>query len=396
MRTSLLRERRASDGSPVTHMELFFDVVYVFAFIQLSHHLLEHLTARGAVETVVLFLGVWWAWNYTTWAMNWLDPDKAPVRALMLVLMLLSLVMSAAIPDAFGGRALAFAAAYVSLQVLRSAFMILAFGRQRMARNFAQLLAWSVIAGAWWIAGAFAEGNTRLLLWIIAIVIDYAAPLHGFALPRMGRTHMRDWTLAGAHLAERGQLVIIIALGESILEIGLTLGKIPWSMPVTGAFLVGFLMTVSLWWMYFIRYAEESVRTIARADDPARLGRAGYAYGHAIMVLGIIGIAVAIAKMIAHPSGPMSVGGASMMLAGPAVYLAGNALFNYTVSGRLPWSRLIGIALMMLLAPLAPVVTPLTLGTAVAFMTLVLALATGTPRPPPTSDRVAASAGEPV
>jgi len=157
----------------------------VFAVTQLSHTLHEHLNGRGALETLVLFLAVWWAWNYTAWATNWIDPDHPTVRVLMLTLMLISLVMSAAIPDAFGRRGLAFAGAYVALQVLRSAFMVAAFRGRRMGRNYAQLLVWSCIAGALWIVGGFAHGDTRLLVWIVAVAVDYAAPLHGFALPRL-------------------------------------------------------------------------------------------------------------------------------------------------------------------------------------------------------------------
>src|SRR5919202_6558473 len=138
--------RHTSDQAPeVTSPELFFDLVYVFAVTQLSHTLHAHLDGRGAVETLVLFVAVWWAWNYTAWATNWIDPDHAAVRVLMLALMLISLVMSAAIPDAFHGRGIAFATAYVALQVVRSGFMVFAFRRQRMARNYLQLLTWSCI-----------------------------------------------------------------------------------------------------------------------------------------------------------------------------------------------------------------------------------------------------------
>jgi low temperature requirement protein LtrA len=194
----------------------------IFAVTQLSHHLLEHLTLRGAVETLVLFLAIWWAWNYTAWATNWIDPERPAVRVLMLVLMLISLVMSAKIPRAFGDEAVGFAAAYVAIQVVRSAFMVAAFRGQPMGRNYVQLLAWSCMAGVVWLVGAFLSGDARLLTWILALALDYGAPLHGFALPGLGRTPMRAWTLAGGHLAERNRLVVLIALGESILALGKT------------------------------------------------------------------------------------------------------------------------------------------------------------------------------
>src|SRR5919205_3953436 len=121
--TNVLRAQARDETPQVTTPELFFDLVYVFAITQLSHTLHAHLDGRGALETLILFIAVWWAWNYTAWATNWIDPDHAAVRVLMLALMLISLVMSAAIPDAFHGRGIAFAAAYVALQLVRSGFM---------------------------------------------------------------------------------------------------------------------------------------------------------------------------------------------------------------------------------------------------------------------------------
>src|SRR6266536_2640226 len=131
MPSAVLRERTQDEAPPVTSVELFFDLVYVFAVTQLSQHLLHDLTLRGAVEPLVLFLAVWWAWNYTAWAANWIDPRHQAVRLLLLALMLISLVMSAAIPEAFDSRGAVFAAAYVALQVLRSSFMVVAFRGQR-------------------------------------------------------------------------------------------------------------------------------------------------------------------------------------------------------------------------------------------------------------------------
>ena len=238
--STVLRRRVEGEAPEVTNMELFFDLVYVFAITQLSHTLLNHLTARGALETAVLFTAVWWASNYTAWATNWIDPDQPQVRALMVTLMLLSLVMSAAIPEAFTSRALAFALAYVAIQVLRSGFMVAALRGQVMRQNYAQLLTYSAIAGAFWIGGAFVEGDARLAIWIVALAIDLGAPLHGFWLPRLGSTPLADWTLAGGHLAERCQLVLLIALGESILAAGATFSELARvTAEVVAAFCVG-------------------------------------------------------------------------------------------------------------------------------------------------------------
>jgi low temperature requirement protein LtrA len=314
-------------------MELFFDLVYVFAITQLSDFLFDHLSFRGALEGLILFAAVWWAWNYTAWATNWIDPESIPGAALMIVLMGISLVMSAAIPEAFEGRGITFAFAYVAIQVVRSAFMVWAFpSGDRMRRNFAHLLAWSCIAGAVWIAGAFTHGDTRLVMWLVAIVVDLAAPIHGFRLPFAGATPMEEWTLAGGHLAERCQLVLMIALGESVLRVGLTFSLQQGSPSVDASFVVGFLAVAGLWGSYFLQFAERGVQAIAgAASAAASVGRSGYAYAHAMMVAGGIVTAVAIRLAIDNPDQSSSLSSALTMLGGPGLFFAGLLLFKRAI-----------------------------------------------------------------
>jgi low temperature requirement protein LtrA len=354
-------------------MELFFDLVYVFAVTQVSGYLGHHLSVRGALETLVLFVAVWWAWNYTTWATNWVDPQRAPVALMMLCLMVLSLLMADAIPSAFAAKGLLFAGSYVALQVLRSAFMVLAFQGQTMGRNYAQLLSWSAIAGVGWIVGAVLHGDARLVVWIAALLVDLAAPIHGFWLPGLGDTPMEDWSLAGAHLAERMQLVLMIALGESILRVGATFAETPTTAATVAAFLAGFAGTAALWAVYFLRHAGAAASAIASARDAARVGRAGYAYAHALMVGGTIVLAVAIELTIAHPSAPLSTADAAVMLAGPTIFLAGNALFLHSVTGSAARIPLGGIAAIALLGPVALADNRLALGGAATIVLLILA-----------------------
>jgi len=328
MRSEALRARSDGAAPRVTNMELFFDLVYVFAITQLSDFLFAHLSFHGALQGLVLFGAVWWAWNYTAWATNWLDPESAPGAGLMILLMAISLVMSAAIPEAFGGRGIPFAFAYVAIQVVRSGFMVWAFtgSDSRMRRNYAQLLAWSCIAGAIWIAGAFMHSDVRLMLWLIALALDLTAPIHGFWLPGVGATPIEDWTLAGTHLAERCQLVLMIALGESVLRVGLTWSERGGSPSVDAAFIVGFLICAGLWATYFLQYAERGAEAISSTVAvAARVGRTGYAYAHAMMVAGVILVAVAIRLTIDNPDEGLSVALALTMLGGPALFLASAA-----------------------------------------------------------------------
>src|SRR5919202_974268 len=140
---SLLRAPGPRDHR-VTFMELFFDLVYVFAVTQLSHLLLEHLSVRGALQTLLLLLAVWWAWIYTAWLTNWLDPERRALRLMLLGVMLLSMVLSASLPEAFGERGWLFAGTYVAMQVGRSLFAVAAMRPQpRLRRNFEGIACWS-------------------------------------------------------------------------------------------------------------------------------------------------------------------------------------------------------------------------------------------------------------
>src|SRR5919199_3874671 len=217
---------RARDGGEqrVTNLELFFDLVYVFAVTQLSHRLLEHLTVGGVLETLFLLLVVWWAWVYTIWVTNWFDPDQSAVSLLLVAVMLASLVMSVAIPEAFGERGLMFAIAYVAIQVGRTLFVVLALDKSSsLGRNFQRILAWFAIPAVLWVVGGLFEGGARYVLWVLALALEYGGPVTGFYTPGLGRSRTEVWTVEGSHLAERCQLFVIIALGESILVTGTAL-----------------------------------------------------------------------------------------------------------------------------------------------------------------------------
>ena len=205
----------------VTPMELFFDLVYVLAVTQLSHLLLEHLDVRGAAQTALLVVAVWGAWIYNAWFTNWFDPDRRVVRLVLVGVMGAGLLMSAALPEAFGERGLLFAGAYIAMQVGRTIFVVAALGEEpRLRRNFQRVLAWLVASGVLWVAGGLAHDGARTALWLGAVAMDLTGGWCGFFTPGLGRSRTTDWTITGGHLAERCQLFIIIALGESILGVG--------------------------------------------------------------------------------------------------------------------------------------------------------------------------------
>ena len=369
----MLRTRDAG-GSQVTPMELFFDLVYVFAVTQLSHLLLSHLSLRGAAQALLLLLAVWWAWIYTAWITNWFHPDHPAVRAMLIGVMLASLIMSAALPAAFGGRGLVFAGAYVVIQVGRTTFAVLALRVDaRLRRNFQRILVWQVAAGICWLAGGLGHDGVRVACWVAALLVEYAAPAAGFFTPGLGRSVTTDWTITGEHLAERCQLFLIIALGESILVTGATFAGLPAGL-ATVAFVVAFLGSVALWWVYFARHAGDASKAIAGSADPGRLGRSAYTYFHLPMVAGIIVAAVGDELSIAHPAGPAGTATATAILAGPALFLAGHALFKRAVFEMISVLRLAAVGLLVALIPVGHRLPALLLA---ALATLVVATVAG-------------------
>src|SRR5919206_3748263 len=161
--------RPADTEQRATALELFYDLVFVFAVTQVSHHLLGDLTWRGAGQSLLLLLVVWWSWNYTTWVTNELDPESPVVRLLMIALMLASLLMAAAIPEAFGSEAGLFVGSFLAVQVGRHTFLTwIAAAPPTLERTrAARILAWFVFAGVFWVAGAVAGGTGRTLLWLV-------------------------------------------------------------------------------------------------------------------------------------------------------------------------------------------------------------------------------------
>jgi low temperature requirement protein LtrA len=365
-------------GGParVTFVELFFDLVFVFAVTQLSHGLLEHLTPLGVLQTAILMLAIWWAWIDNAWVTNWIDPDKAPVRLLLFVLMFGGLVVSVSIPEAFAGQGVVFGLAYAAFAVTPKFFMLWATRNHDPAyyRNFQRIAIWRCAGAALWVAGGFADPSTRLAIWALALAVDTVSPLVGFYVPGLGRSTTADWNVEGHHLAERCGLFIIIALGESVLITGQTVARLPWTAVNIAAFVNAFAGSVMMWAVYFNIGAERSTHHFVASDDPGRIARTGYTYMHIPIVAGIIVSAVADELVLHHPGGHTDVKTALAILGGPALYLVGNALFKRLTAPVLPLSHLVGLGLLALFSFAVPYVPPLALSAAATAVLLLVAV----------------------
>ena len=371
----LLRARKGHEHARVTFVELFFDLVFVFAVTQLSHTLLAHFTPLGAVETLLLMMAVWWVWIYTSWVTNWLDPERIPVRLMLFAIMLAGLIMSSAIPKAFAELGLVFALAHVAMQVGRTLFTLWAVkGHSSLSLNFTRILAWLCVSGILWIWGGFSEGEWRLFLWLLALAIEYAGPSTGFWTPGLGRSVTTDWNVEGGHLSERCGLFVIIALGESVLVTGATFANLGWSWPVVLAFLSAFIASVAMWWIYFNTGAERGAETMTSSGDPGRLARIAYTYIHLFIVAGVIVTAVGDEFTLAHPNGHAEWPMAAALVGGPALYLIGTLLFRRAITGRMPKFQLLALAALLVLFFISGFFSPVLLSLATTVVLCIVAL----------------------
>jgi low temperature requirement protein LtrA len=369
-----LRRRSNDEQQRTTNLELFYDLVFVFAVTQVSHLLLVDLSLAGAGKSALVLLVVWWAWNYTTWVTNELDPDSDAVRLLLLGIMLASLLLAVSIPGAFGSRALLFAGSYVAIQVGRHLFLTFLAARpgtieqQRASR----ILIWFAVAGVLWIGGALAGDGLRVALWLAALALDYGAPLVLYWVPGLPRMSSDAWHVQSEHFAERFQLFIIIALGESIVLIGATTSDLHLNAARLIAFGLAFLSTAALWWLYFTYVATIAQRRLELAADRTTLARDAYTYLHVVFVAGIIVTAVGQELVIAHPTETLPGREVATVVAGPTIYLLAHVLFRRRMAGTVSVKRLTAAVACAATGALGPVLPGLALASLLAGVLLAL------------------------
>ncbi len=239
---------------------------------------------------------------------------------------------------------------------------------------FERLVVWSMLTGVLWLAGAALDGDQRLLLWIPALAVELAAPAVGYWLPRRGRAATTDYDIEGTHFAERCQVFILIALGESIVVTGATAYEAGLTSTVVLCLVVAFVETAALWWLYFGETAEQARVMLSTCKDPGRLARDAYTYFHLPIVAGIIATAVAGNLLIAAPHKAPDAVGVAMILGGPALYLLGESLFAWRVTGATNGKRVAVATLLILLAPLGGEISVLLLSLIVASLLPALAV----------------------
>ena len=347
-----LLRKRETETATVSYSELLFDLIYVFSVTQLSHYLLHNLTWEGLLKETILWFAVWMLWQHTIWVTNWFNPDTRPIRILLFISMLVGLVMAAAIPYAFTYRGLIFAVCYVLIQAGRTLYIIGVLGDHHLAANFKRIMGWFCISAVFWITGAILQGEWQILLWIIAAICDYTAPMHGFALPRLGRSDSsKEWTIEGHHLVERCQLFVIIAFGETLLMTGASLSEVEeWTPLVIISAVISFIGSLAMWWVYFDVSSEAGSRKIQEVKDPGKLGLI-YNAIHIVLVGALIICAVGDELIVAHPEQEMRAEVVFVLIIGPIVYILANSIYKYVTCRMLPLSHIIAVIALALLLP---------------------------------------------
>ena len=326
----------------VSPLELFFDLVFVFAVSQLSHHLLAHLTWRGAAETLVLLIAVFGIWSGTSFEATLLNIGRSQARWLLLAVMLAGLFMNAAIADAFETGGWAFVIPLLVIQAGRSILMVVAAPTRMLREHYARLLCWILASAPLWIVGAISDAESRLVWWAGAAAIDLAGTWLAHPLPgRMLRSEHVEFD--ANHMLERCRLYLLIALGESVVTSGTAIADAPSTLltVVTGT---GALATiVALWALHFASSGRLMDRYVETTTDPILAARRTV-NGLLVSVAGLVAVAVGNELVIAHPQSQVSVALSLVLFGGPLLYLLSQAVYLWTVLGTRSLPRLAALA----------------------------------------------------
>ncbi|MGL5809894.1 MAG: low temperature requirement protein A [Nocardioides sp.] len=331
----------------VTPLELFFDLIFVLALTQCTAFMASDLSWLGIGKGLLILAMLWWAWVGYAWLTSVVDPEEGEVRIAIFVSMAAMLVAALAVPLAFGADALVFAVAYAVVRLGQVALFLFASGDDPHLRRSVLGLAMSSALGVGpLIAAAFADGWVQLGLWLLAFVVDYAGPLV---------INASGWRLSAEHFAERHNLIIIIALGESIVAIGVGSERGVDAAVIVAAVL-GTAIAACLWWVYFDVVALVSTRRLQQATpglEQSTMARDSFSYLHFPMVAGVVLVALGLKKVLGEPFEELYVESAAALFGGAAAYLVALSAFRRRNMGQFNRPRLWVAALLIALIPAA-------------------------------------------
>ncbi len=343
----------------VTPLELFFDLVFVFAITQVTSMLSTDPTWGGLGRALLVLGALWWAWTGYAWLTNTVNPDEGGVRLAILGAMGAMLVVALAVPHSFGDNAVIFGVAYFAVRLIQLVlFALAARGDRDMLSSVLRLSVGATIGPGLIIVAGFTDGAAQAALWTIALTVDYLG----------GAFSSGGWRVSPRHFAERHGLIVIIALGESIVAIGVGARGEPLDAGVIAAALLGMVVVTMLWWAYFdvvALVAERKLSEVAGVEQ-ASLARDTYSYLHLPMVVGIVLFALAVKQTLSHVGDDLTTVPAVSLCVGPALYLLAHDAMRFRTSRTYNGRRLLAVAALLVLLPAALELTALAALAAVA------------------------------
>jgi low temperature requirement protein LtrA len=357
------------EGERVTPLELFFDLVFVLAITECTSLMSHHPSWSGLAQGLLVLGVLWWAWTSYAWLTSVIDPEAGAVRLVFFAAMAAMLLAAICVPEAFGDLALAFALSIGFFRVAHIAlFSIASTDQPDLRRSTAALGVSTAIAVALLAVAAAFDGVPQAALWVLALALDFGGP-YFFGI--------EGWQLAPGHFAERHGLIIIIALGESIVEVGAgAAGQLDLGIGV--AAVLGVAVAAAMWWIYFDVVALVSAKRLAEADEGLvqnALARDSYSYLHLFLVAGIVMAAFGLKTVIAHTEAHLHWVTSFALGGGIALYLLGLVAFRYRQKHTWNLNKLFFAVLFAVLIPVGTVIPALaTLAIATALLALLVVL----------------------
>jgi low temperature requirement protein LtrA len=364
----------------VTTLELFFDLVFVFTVTQLTAVLTHDLSWKALGQVMVMLALIWWMYAGYAWLTNSVSTREVRQRAVLLGGMAGYLALALAVPDAFGGSGLAFGVGYFIVVSVHASLFIWTASKQS-SRAFLGIAPYNLFNATLVLVGGAVGGTAQAVLWTMAAVLEWATPWIG------NRASQSSFVIAPAHFVERHGLVVIIAIGESVVAVGIGAAGLPVDAKLIAAAVLGLLLSAALWWAYFGADDDEQCER-ALASAPAErqpwIALQGFGVAHYFLLLGIVLVAAGLKKAIAHPYDELSTAEALLLGGGVALFLAADVVFRAQLGlGRSP-HRTVAALLALATIAVGATVNP---AAQLAVLVVVLAVALAGER---TSDRVSA------
>jgi low temperature requirement protein LtrA len=351
----------------VAPLELFFDLVFVFALTQITYLMSENPTWEGLGQGLLVLIALWWAWGAYAWLTNYIDTEQDTERLLMLGAMAAMLVAALATPHVFGDNALIFGVAYAAVRWLHIFIFAEANEHVDTATAVRVLARTALPAPLLLIGAAFFDGAAQALIWVVALTIDLGGPLV---------FGVRGFRVSAGHFAERFGLIVIIALGESIVAIGAGIAGVELDFGLVVAAVLGVVLSAALWWAYFDLTAilsEEHFRNL-RGEPRLLVARDAYSYLHLPLIAGILLVALGVKKTLGDVDEPLTTVPAVALFGGIALYYAAHVAFRFRAAHTLSRERILAALVSLALIPVATEVDSLVaLGIAAALAALLIA-----------------------